>query len=345
MKSQPNTTKPKDWDKQILKNPDGGNVFQSAEFGKLKAYSGWRMLQLQTGGVAVTVVEKYLHGLGKLWYLPKGPGITNTVELKKVLQDLKQTAKSSGVFAIKVEPELTKTKNNKKKLRSLGLVPTAPVQPNFSTITLDLSPKLEDIMSGLNQKGRHAIRRAERDGVKAHAVAATDINCRKMYKLFSTTAEGRFAVRSYEYHKEFWQSFEKAGIGQMFFAYYEGKIVAAAYAFTFGKKSTYKDGASIRLKTAYGASHLLQWEVIKWAKSRGSTWHDLCGAPPSDQINNPDHPHYGIGRFKTSFNKQVTDYVGAYDLPIRPLSYKLWQKVCQKIALRLNWMLKHESWY
>src|SRR5690606_14205241 len=103
---------------------------------------------------------------------------------------------------------------------------------------------------------------------------------------------------SYEYHKEFWRSFEEAGIGQMFFAYYEGRIVAAAYALVFGKKSTYKDGASVREKTAYGASHLLQWEVIKWAKSRGSTWHDLCGSPPSDQIKNPDHPHYGIGRFK-----------------------------------------------
>src|SRR5690606_2936264 len=130
---------------------------------------------------------------------------------------------------------------------------------------------------------------------------ASDDNCRVMYDLLAETAAGSFGIRKYRYYKEFWQSFEKSGMGQLFFAYVEGKVVAGAYALVFGTKSTYKDGASTRQRTVYGASHLLQWEVIKWAKETGSLVHDLCGAPPSDQIQNPDHPHYGIGRFKTSF--------------------------------------------
>ena len=121
-------------------------------------------------------------------------------------------------------------------------------------------------------------------------------------------------------------------IGQMFFACFEGQIIAGAYAMVFGKKSTYKDGASVRKKTTYGASHLLQWRVIEWAKSMGATLHDFCGSPPSEEINNPDHPHYGIGLFKTSFSKHVVDYVGCYDFVINPTKYKIWIKFGEKVA-------------
>lgn len=98
-----------------------------------------------------------------------------------------------------------------------------------------------------------------------------------------------------------------------------------------GKKSTYKDGASVRERTAYGASHLLQWNVIQWAKEHGAEIHDFCGSPPSDEIDNTLHPHYGVGRFKLSFSKHVVDYVGCYDLVVRPLNYKAWTKAGERI--------------
>lgn len=107
----------------------------------------------------------------------------------------------------------------------------------------------------------------------------------------------------------------------------------------------YKDGASIRQRTAYGASHLLQWHVINWAKQKGSVEHDLAGCPPIKDINNPDHPFYGLGRFKTSFNKTVTEYVGAYEVPVKLWKAKLWHKLIEKIVRRLYFRLKHESWY
>ncbi|MFI5212819.1 MAG: lipid II:glycine glycyltransferase FemX, partial [Candidatus Saccharimonadales bacterium] len=149
----------------------------------------------------------------------------------------------------------------------------------------------------------------------------------------------------FHYYKSFWQRFAEADLGQLFFAVVDGEVIAGAYAVVFGSKSTYKDGASVRERPVYGASHLLQWRVIEWAKARGAIVHDFCGAPPSDQINNPDHPHYGIGRFKTSFNKEVTDYVGAYDLIIRPLQYRVWSTVGERVVIRLHTQRHHENWY
>ena len=333
-----------DWNARIIANPDGGNIFQGYEFAQQKKLGGWVPRFIMADDTAITVLEKRFL-LHKLWYVPKGPGVTSVRELDNLLPTLRQFARDNGVFVVKIEPELLKKDETLADLIKLGLVKVRPIQPNFSTVTLDISDDLEIVLARLNQKGRHAIRRAERDGVIVHKVQATDENCRTMYDLLAETAAGSFSIRSYNYYKVFWQRYEQSGYGQLFFAEVDGKTVAGAYALVLGTKSTYKDGASVRERSVYGASHLLQWSVIRWAKERGARIHDFCGAPPSDQINNPDHPHYGIGRFKTSFNKEVTDYIGAYDLVVNSLIYKLWTRLGERVALRLYAYRHHESYY
>jgi lipid II:glycine glycyltransferase (peptidoglycan interpeptide bridge formation enzyme) len=333
------------WDEKLVRNPDGGNIFQSAEIAKVKRLGGWVPRYLSIDNYAVTVYEKPVFGLGKLWYAPKGPGVTSVDELKTILPKLRLEAKKAGAFALKIEPELKKTEVTLSELPPLGLIPVSPIQPNNSTVILDLSGSLDDIIASFNQKGRHAIHRAERDGVTAKAVPLTDENAQTMYALLRATAEGKFNTRSYDYYHAFWQNLVDTGRGQLFFAYFEGKVVAGAFCAYLGHKGTYKDGASVRERTAYGASHLLQWEVIRWMKSNGVTSYDLCGTPSSDRILDESHPHYGLGRFKTSFNKEVTDYIGAYDLPIRPLAYRIWTTIGERLTLRLSHLLKHENWY
>jgi len=331
------------WDELILSNPDSGNVFASYEFAMQKETGGYKAYFLIADGLAVTVLEKKAVGLGKLWYLPKGPEVISSEKLWPLLKELGDFAKKQSVFAVRIEPELPH--GEQAVFAKHGLIKSRPIIPNPSTITLDISQDLDTILMGLPQKGRYAIKKAERDGATTELVKSTDQNCRIMYDLLSETAEGQFGIRGYEYFRSFWQRFEAAGIGQLFFAYYDNKVVAAAYAMAFGTKSTYKDGASVRHRTVYGASHLLQWKVIEWAKSRNVVLHDFCGSPPSDEINNPEHKHYGIGLFKTAFNKTVTDYVGCYDLVINPSKYRIWINLGEKVAQRLHYYKHHDSYY
>lgn len=334
------------WNDYILANPDRGNVFQGYELAEQKKLGGWKPRFIIADTIAITALEKYVFGLGCIWYIPKGPGVQTARELDQILPALKKFAARHNVFGVKIEPELIKQPETMTDLLKLGLHKVPPIQPNFSTVTVNLSPDLDTIMANLNQKGRHALRRAERDGVTIAQVPTSDENCKLMFKLLADTAEDSFRIRDYDYYKAFWQRYSDANQGQLFFAYDNNdRLIAAAYAIVFGSKSTYKDGASVRERTVYGASHLLQWKVMEWAKSKGSVIHDLCGAPPSDQIKNPGHPHYGIGRFKTSFNKEVTDYVGAYDIIVKPLQYKLWSVVGEKIALRLYNYQHNENYY
>lgn len=333
------------WDELVIANPDGGTVFQGLAFADLKRRGKWVPRYIVGHNLVMTVLEKTIPLLGKLWYVPKGPGVTSVSRLEDTLAELRAFGRHQGVFLVQVEPELIKADETLADLLKLGLTRTTPIQPNFSTVLIDLSPDLEGVMSSLNQKGRHAIKRAERDGATAMPVEATDENCRIMYDLFAATAEGSFRIRSYGYYRAFWQTYAARNQGQLFFAYADGQLVAGAYALIYGAKSTYKDGASVRERTVYGASHLLQWRVIEWAKARGSRVHDLCGVPPLNQIANPEHPHYGLGRFKTSFNKTVTEYVGTYDLPVSPHGYKLWKKFGERLALSWHNRRYRENFY
>lgn len=336
-----------EWDDKIAANPDGGSVFQSAEMAEVKRLGGWKPIYLQCGDVAATVLEQKVMLLGKFWYVPKGPGVTSVEGLASVLPELKAAAKKVGAFVVKIEPELLKTDQTVNGITALGLLPVRAIQPNSSTVLIDLTPSLDDILASFNQKGRHAINRAKRDGVTAQAVPFTEENARVMYNLLVATAAGRFeqSIRPFDYYKAFYKAFYDTGRGSLFFAYVDGQVVSAAFAMYTGRKGTYKDGASVRDKQVYGASHLLQWEVITWMKQHGCTQHDLCGTPPSDRADDPTHPHHGIGRFKTSFNKQITDYVGAFDLPIKAVHYSLWNTFVERIVLRMYYKTHHQSWY
>jgi lipid II:glycine glycyltransferase (peptidoglycan interpeptide bridge formation enzyme) len=330
------------WNTIISQNPLGGNILQGKEFAEQKELAGWIVHYIISDTCGFTVLEKKIPLMGKVWYSPKGPAVASAKELEDLLKELKPFARSHGVFSIKIEPELDHTVD----LTRLNLIKTKPIQYNYATVLIDLSPSIDEILAGLNQKGRHAIRRAERDGVTVKAVEPTEENYAIMYSLFKETASGAgFTIRPPEYYREFYNRYSAHGNGQLFFAYFEGKVVAGAFAMVQGTKSMYKDGASVRERTAYGASHLLQWEVIKWAKEKGSKEHDLAGVPPITEIKNADHPFYGLGRFKTSFNKTVTEYVGAYDVPIQPLKAKLWHKYIEKIVRRLHFKKYHESYY
>lgn len=335
------------WDELLRKNPDGGNVFASREMAEAKTASGWtpRYVVSDDDSLAILALEKSIPLLGKFWYLPKGPGVTSAAELAPILAPLKAFAAAHGAFVVKIEPEILRSEQTRADLAKLGLERTFAVQPNASTVLVDLAPSEDEILASLNQKGRNAIRRAMREGAVAEAVPLTDENMKIMYDLLRITAEGQWNLRSFDYFKRFWTTFADKNMGQMFFTRYDGEVVAASFGLLLGNKATYKDGCSIRKRTVYGASHLLQWEMMRWMKAHGATSYDLCGTPPSEAIHDPNHHFAGLARFKTSFNKHVTDYVGCYNLPVKKMQYDLWQNIVERVVLRLHNMQHHTEWY
>lgn len=335
------------WDELVVANPDGGNTLQCAAFAAVKQAAGWALQyvihELDGKDVAALYLSKKVPTLGQLWYAPKGPGVLTASDLQLVAKDLKENAK--GVFAVKIEPDIISGSIRKEDLEEIGLVKVRNIQYNWATVLVDLQPSEEEIINSFRQKTRYNIRLAERKGVTVEPTEINEANLATMYELMAVTAKraGVF-LRDKKYFYDFWRGHAEKNCGQLFFAKYEGAIVAGAFITFLGHKALYKDGGSGREHANVQAPYALQWAIMRWLKEHGVTEYDLHGTPPADEIDDKTHPLHGLARFKTGFNENITEYIGTYDLPLTD-KYKLWTKFGERIVASYAHRVKKELFY
>jgi len=331
------------WDTHVTANPNGGNLLQSEAFAGVKQHFGWKPLHVVYETADYTsynlVLEKSFPVLGKLWYLIKGPDVAAVEDIPGIAAANAEFVKRAklGVFAIKIEPDIILSEDAKRVIEGAGLVKTHNLQPNDSTALLDIAPEENQLLRNLHSRGRNAVRRAIREGVEVRNVEPTEENFRAMYALMTTTVEAKsqVRVREYEYYQQFWTNFIDRGQGRLLFVYENGDPSVGAFVINYGRKGTYKDGGSLQKRSQYGDSHLVQWTAINQVKELGCTEYDFCGTPPSDKLKDTSNPFHGLGLFKTSFSKTVTDFVGCYDQVISPLKYKAWMAAGERVARQL----------
>ncbi|GAA1353942.1 lipid II:glycine glycyltransferase FemX [Falsarthrobacter nasiphocae] len=340
-----------DWDDHVTSNPNGGNMLQSASFAEVKSHFGWapRFLVIEADGVQPSynlALEKSVPGLGKYWYLIKGPDVGQPEHLLPAAEAVREFVRRErlGVFAVRVEPDVLASDDLAASLTGAGLVKVPDLQPNDHTAILDTTLDEQPLLRSLHTRGRNAVRRALREGAQAKRVEPTDENFRTMFELMNQVQDrNAMRLRSYEYYSMFWRAFVEAGQGRLYFAYEDGVPAVGAFVINYGKKGTYKDGGSIPRRKQYGDSHQLQWQAILDLKAEhGITEYDFCGTPPASELKNPEHPLYGLGLFKTSFTKTVVDFVGCYDVVVDRVRYGAWARLGEKVARNL-WDRKHHQ--
>ncbi|MFC3298332.1 peptidoglycan bridge formation glycyltransferase FemA/FemB family protein [Arthrobacter agilis] len=346
-------TEQQNWDSLVTGNPGGGNMLQSRAFAEVKSHHGWRPRFVVLEGPDYTshalVLEKKVPVVGALWYLIKGPAVTDPGHVPAAAQAVAELARRErhNVFAIKVEPDLVDTPELRETFRVAGLVKTFNLQPNDSTALLDTTPESNQLLRTLHSRGRNAVRRAIREGVEVQRMEPTEDTFRAMYALMSHIEDRSAArMRSFEYYSRFWQNFVDAGQGRFYFVHEDGQPSVGAFVVNYGSKGTYKDGGSRPGRSQYGDSHLVQWTAINDLKDEfGIVEYDFCGTPPSDRLKDTDHPHHGLGLFKTSFTKTVTDYAGCFDLVVSGWKYRVWNTIAERVARQIHWRRTHQPFY
>lgn len=342
------------WDELIAANPDGGDLWRGRAYAELKKLGRYHPIYLVVDGMAVTVHEKRVPLLGRLWFLPGGPGAVDVAGVIDTVESLAVFARTRGVFAIKVEPKIRLDESDRRQLIDRGFRPARPIAPNGSTVVLDISGELDEVLDRIGRRARRSIRRAGRDGVIVERVPASEANCRILYDLLAATAGNRFGIRDLEYYSTCWRMYESSGDGQMFFVRGEDEVIAGAFAMKFAQTSLYKEGASVRRQAdssaqcglgAHGVGHAMQWAIIQWARENGCVRHDMCGAPPSALADDPTHPLHSVGEFKRGFTTEIIDHIGAYDLPLRRKAFALWSAVGEREARRLSRLVRHDYYY
>jgi lipid II:glycine glycyltransferase (peptidoglycan interpeptide bridge formation enzyme) len=335
------------WDELVAANPDGGQILQTRAWGEFKRAHHWTpryMLTDQTPTLAVLMLRHVVPGLGELGYIPKGPGVANVAQLVPVLEGLRKHP--GGAFAIKVEPEIEHSAYAVAALRKLGLEkPRHDVQISRATIIVDLRPGEDDLIASFKPKCRYNIRLAQRHGVTVEPVALDTANIDTMFSLMASTRDrAGFTLRSKEYFSAYWRLHAAAGQGQLFFASLHGTVLAGVYATFIGKKAWYKDGGSTKEHSSVMAPHLLQWEVMRWLRQRGIEHYDLVAVPPAADLT-PEHPLYGLYRFKSGFSDRITEFVGTWDLPIRRTRYAAWTRIAERAAHQWSYRIRHDLLY
>ena len=341
------------WDKHVTANPNGGNMLQSAAYASVKNGSGWkvRFLVLENGASASynLVLEKSFPLLGRLWYLIKGPDLEAAADLKAALEACAAFVRGRklNVFTIKIEPDIVDSEEALARLLEAGLVKAPNIQSNDSTALLDISGPEEVVFKAISSRARNAIRRAEREGCEVVRQEHGPETYRALYDLMADTvnAKGSMPLRSYEYYAAFWDEFCNRGQGNFFFTYEDGKPSVGAFVINYGAKATYKDGGSTQNRKQYGDSHLVQWAAIRRMQELGCREYDFCGTPPASRIKDKSHNLYGMGMFKTSFTKTVTDFVGCHDYVLSPVKHKLWVKGAEKVFRRIETARTGQQFY
>lgn len=339
-----------EWDQLVLANPDGGHFYQSREWGEFKSQWGWRPLRLifEHDGtqVAVQLIAKAVPTIGTIYYCPKGPGIfTDAKADKKSKVQMKTFSEEMGQFLrqhdktamlLKVEPEVEEGEIDFKKF---GYHKAKGDLQFKATIIVDISASEDTLLAAFKQKTRYNIRLAEKKGVTVERLPMDENGVNLMYQLMGATQNrAGFFLRRKEYFAGYWQRLWEANMAQYFVARHEGEVLAAVYATVFGARGYYKDGGSFPIKRNLMAPYLLQWEAIKWVKSRGAVEYDMVAVPPKSELDNPKHHQAGLYSFKRMFAEEVTEFVGCWDLPLGP-KYKLWNKyegVYSRIYARVN---------
>lgn len=335
------------WDELITANPDGGQILQSRAWGEFKRRWGWQPSYwvAQAGGtdVAVLFLRRRVPGLGEVWYAPKGPGVVDAAALVESLADHGPMRRA---FLVKVEPEIEESAADPGAWAAAGLRKSAgDVQVHRATIVVDLDRDEDAMLASFKPKTRYNIRLAARRGVVVEPVAMTDANIATMYSLMSATSErAGFFLRTERYFREYWELQAATGQGQLFFASWEGQVLAGLFATFLGRRGWYKDGGSLKEHGELMAPHLLQWETMRWLKARGVTSYDLVAVPPAAKLSD-SHPLHGLYRFKSGFNETITEYVGTWDLPLRPRAYAAWEKLGERAMGALARRTRHDLLY
>jgi len=342
------------WDQFVSGHPQG-HLFQSFDWGALKARAGWTSIRLVVRvqneiRAAIQILKRPIPLTGKcIFYAPRGPVLDyEDREIFDFLMDhVKEIAQKHRAVFILIDPDIS-DENEAIKAYLIGRGFMFSDQYGVVGLTqpkrvfrLDLGPSEDELLANMGPNHRRNIRMATKKGVTIEETSSLE-GLKAFYKLFNATSQRKnFYIRSLKYQKNLLDFFQKDNNIVVFLARHEGRVVAGRLILLYGDKSWDMYAASDTKVSKLNASYLLVWEIIKAMKKRGCIMFDFRGADSKD----PQSPLYGVHMFKKGFGPEYIEFIGEYYLVLLPFYFNCLNRVkallkrairmC-KMASRLN---------
>lgn len=228
----------------------------------------------------------------------------------KCFDALKNFLQKKWVIFIQIEPieEISKfQKMSSKEVSRKFLTP-------FTRI-ISLADDAEKIIADMPQKGRYAIRNAEKKWVEIEIITnfSDEILDEWMKLLNETTTRDAFAHNSREYYKTFLQELWNDVF--MVASKINGKYLAMTISVFSYDTALYYYGASTSDPEGrkLASSYLTLWESMKFSKNHGKRMYDLFGVADP---NNSDDPLMGVSQFKQKLGGEIHELPKKFLIPI-----------------------------
>lgn len=167
------------------------------------------------------------------------------------------------------------------------------------TIAMDLTSP-EVIWTNIASKNRNMIRKAEKNGIEIHHVHDYTLFA-DFIRIYNATMDKDHAEEYYYFKEDFYRSLheELSGHYEMFYATYEGKIIAMSIMLFANKQMHYHLSGSMIEYRNLAPSNLLLYKAALWGSKQGYRIFHLGGGVGSGEDS--------LYKFKAAFNRH-SDY-------------------------------------
>lgn len=193
------------------------------------------------------------------------------------------------------------------------------------TCMIDLSDSLETIFNHeINPKKRNKIRKAEKNGIKIESYDKVEPTNDIFTLLTGLHKQLGYDILKSEFYLDLLNYYIPRNRAKLMLAYKDDIPLSGVMLIGNNNFVHYYKGCSANNVKNEGQGELLQWEAIKWAKSIGAKYYDLC------VLNKEALPQLYI--FKTGFSNKVFHYPVYYKSGV---IYKIINKLYKMLYLKI----------
>lgn len=302
--------KKNEWDNLVIKHK--GEFLQSWDWGEFQQALGKRVIRFYDEflGLAQVIITQLPFGLS--WaYVPRGPIFFDQAGSQDLIEKIIFCLPKNVIF-ISFEPTIAlRSKAPPMAGHCFSLKHFKSRQPE-QTLVVNLTQSDQLLYDAMKPNTRYSIRVAQKKNLSFQ-----EIRVDEFYGLLNLSARRQnFKTYSKKYFETSLRIIDSDQIKIFGVKDENSRLIAAALFYLFGQKAVYLHAGSLYEAKDLMGSYFLQWEIIKYLKSRGFKCYDLWGI---DQNRWP-----GLTHFKTGFGGEIKNYPGAYVKALKPIWFRLY---------------------
>lgn len=310
------------WDELVVAT-GRPHILQTKAWAELKALTGWvaRRFVLDDG-VAQVLTRRLPLGI-TVAYAPRGP-LVEPSRLVAAITALRDALARERCASLLCDPEIAPDESLRAELERAGIRRSSVfVQPR-RTLLMDLGKEPEELQSAMRKKTRQYIKKSEREGVVTEETRDLD---RFLAVLQAVGERDRFALHSRAYFERLLSAF---GDGAHMMLARVGDDDAGALLLARLSDRAWElyggwSGAHAESRPFY----LLKWRAMMRMRALGARRYDMWGL-----AEGADDPLAGVENFKLGFGGEVTEWIGAFETPVRAMLYPVWQLAARRRLAR-----------